>query len=43
MKLKLKTAIPITQTPVDLRYPQTHTEIICDNLCAVGIANKLSP
>ena len=24
----------------DLGYPQTETEIFCDNLCAVGIANN---
>ena len=33
-------AIPIIHTLADLGYPQTHTEIICDNLCAVGIANN---
>lgn len=35
-----QTAIPIIQTLADLGYPQTYTEIICDNLCAVGIANN---
>ena len=35
-----QTAIPIIHTLADLGYPQTHTEIICDNLCAVGIANN---
>jgi hypothetical protein len=33
-------AISIINTLADLGYPQTETEIFCDNLCAVGIANN---
>ncbi len=33
-------AISIINTLADLGYPQTQTEIFCDNLCAVGIANN---
>ena len=33
-------AISIINTLEDLGYPQTETEIFCDNLCAVGIANN---
>jgi hypothetical protein len=33
-------AISIINTLTDLGYPQTETEIFCDNLCAVGIANN---
>jgi hypothetical protein len=33
-------AISIINTLVDLGYPQSQTEIFCDNLCAVGIANN---
>ena len=35
-----QTAIPIIHTLADLGYPQTNTEIFCDNLCAVGVANN---
>jgi hypothetical protein len=35
-----QTAIPILHTLADLGYPQANTEIFCDNLCAVGIANN---
>ena len=33
-------AISIINTLADFGYPQTETEIFCDNLCAVGIANN---
>ena len=33
-------AISIINTLTDLGYPQNETEIFCDNLCAVGIANN---
>ena len=33
-------AISILHTLTDLGYPQNETEIFCDNLCAVGIANN---
>ena len=33
-------AISIINTLADLGYPQSQTEIFCDNLCAVGIANN---
>ena len=33
-------AIGIINTLTDLGYPQRDTEIFCDNLCAVGIANN---
>ena len=33
-------AISIINTLTDLGYPQSKTEIFCDNLCAVGIANN---
>jgi hypothetical protein len=33
-------AISIINTLNDLGYPQNETEIFCDNLCAVGIANN---
>jgi hypothetical protein len=33
-------AISIIQTLTDLGYPQSQTEIFCDNLCAVGLANN---
>jgi hypothetical protein len=33
-------AISIINTLADLGYPQTETEIFCDNECAVGIANN---
>jgi len=33
-------AISIINTLTDLGYPQSETEIFCDNLCAVGIANN---
>ncbi len=33
-------AISIINTLADLGYPQAETEIFCDNLCAVGIANN---
>jgi Reverse transcriptase (RNA-dependent DNA polymerase) len=33
-------AISIINTLGDLGYPQSETEIFCDNLCAVGIANN---
>ena len=35
-----QTAFSIINTLTDLGYPQTETEIFCDNLCAVGIANN---
>ena len=35
-----QTAIPIIHTLADLGYPQTNTEIFCDYLCAVGVANN---
>ncbi len=28
-------------TPTELEYPQSETELFCDNLCAVSIANNL--
>ena len=34
-----KAAISIIHTLEDLGYPQKDTEIFCDNLCAVGLAN----
>ena len=33
-------AISIINTLADLGYPQKETEIFCDNLCAVGLANN---
>ena len=33
-------AISIINTLADLGYPQSETEIFCDNLCAVGLANN---
>ncbi len=33
-------AISIINTLADLGYPQNETEIFCDNLCAVGLANN---
>ncbi len=33
-------AISIINTLADLGYPQKATEIFCDNLCAVGLANN---
>jgi len=33
-------AISIVHTLEDLGYPQSETEIFCDNLCAVGIAHN---
>jgi hypothetical protein len=33
-------AISIINTLTDLGYPQSRTEIFCDNLCAVGLANN---
>ncbi len=33
-------AISIIQTLADLGYSQSQTEIFCENLCAVGLANN---
>ena len=33
-------AISIINTLADLGYPQNPTEIFCENLCAVGLANN---
>ncbi len=33
-------AISIINTLTDLGYPQNETDFLCDNLCAVGIANN---
>ncbi len=33
-------AIIIINTLTDLGYPQSETELFCDNLCAVGILNN---
>ena len=33
-------AISASATLIDLGYPQASTLIICDNQCAVGIANR---
>ena len=38
--INAQAATSIRQTLQELGYPQNPTEIICDNACAVGIANK---
>ena len=35
-----QSAVSIRHTLEDLGYPQGKTNIVCDNKCAVGIANK---